>query len=186
MGDLLRRDEKFIDAIAAYDKAVEIYGKDGEKNWALFYTRGIALERAKQWDRAEADFKRALEINPEHPDVLNYLGYSWLDRGENLAEARSLIELAYAKSPDNGYIVDSLGWAMYLAGDYQGAVEKLERAVELRPGDATLNDHLGDAYWKVGRRNEARFQWSHALTLDPDDKQKISLKTKLEQGLASN
>ncbi|MDX2142022.1 MAG: tetratricopeptide repeat protein [Rhodospirillaceae bacterium] len=186
MGDLLRRDEKFVDAIAAYDKAMEIYGPAGEKNWALLYTRGIALERAKQWDRAEADFKRALEINPDHPDVLNYLGYSWIDRGENLDEARRLIELAYAKSPDNGYIVDSLGWAMYLAGDYKGAVEKLERAVELRPGDATLNDHLGDAYWKVGRRNEARFQWRHALTLDPDEKQKVSLKAKLEQGLAAN
>jgi Flp pilus assembly protein TadD len=186
VGDLLRRDEKFEAAVAAYDKAMEIYGSDGRNNWALLYTRGIALERAKMWDRAEADFKRALELNPEHPDVLNYLGYSWLDRGENLGEARRLIELAYAKSPDNGYIVDSLGWAMYLAGDYKGAVEKLERAVELKPGDATLNDHLGDAYWKVGRRNEARFQWRHALTLDPDEKQKSSLKTKLEQGVGSN
>ncbi|MSO96738.1 MAG: tetratricopeptide repeat protein [Rhodospirillaceae bacterium] len=186
MGNLLRRDEKFADAVLAYDKAKQLYADAKEENWALHYGRGVALERTKQWARAEADFKRALELNPDQPDVLNYLGYSWIDRGENIAEARKLIELAYSRSPENGFIVDSLGWVMYLAGEYPDAVSQLERAVELEPADATLNDHLGDVYWKVGRRNEARFQWRRALTLKPDEKQKASLQTKLEQGLAQN
>jgi len=182
IANLLRRDNKFTEAVAAYDKAVQLAGSNGD--WSLYYGRGICLERTQQWSRAEADFKKALALNPDQPDVLNYLGYSWIDRGENLTEARRLIELAYSKSPDNGFIVDSLGWAMYLAGDYKGATTYLERAVELEPADATLNDHLGDAYWKVGRRNEARFQWNRALTLKPEDKQKAAILAKIEQGLA--
>lgn len=186
MGNLLRRDEKFTDAIAAYDRAIAIYEKDKDIDWSLYYGRGVALERTKQWPRAEADFRRALELNPDQPDVLNYLGYSWLDRGENLPEARRLIELAYSKAPDNGFIVDSMGWAMYMDGDYKGAVAMMEKAVELQPADPTLNDHLGDVYWKVGRRSEARFQWQRALTLKPDDKQRDAIQAKIEQGMASN
>lgn len=186
MGNILRRDEKFAEAVVAYDKALELHGEDRPESWSLYYGRGVALERIKQWDRAEADFKRALQLNPDQPDVLNYLGYSWIDRGENFDEARRLIELAYSKSPENGFIVDSLGWAIYLSGDYKGSVVYLEKAVELQPADPTLNDHLGDAYWKVGRKKEARFQWQRALTLKPDDKQKKTLLAKLEQGLAQN
>jgi tetratricopeptide (TPR) repeat protein len=187
MGDLLRRDQKFADAVVAYDKAEQLLpGKDERELWSFYYGRGIALERTKQWARAEADFKRALQLNPDQPDVLNYLGYSWIDRGENIKEARRLIELAYSKAPENGFIVDSLGWVMYLEGDYAGAVTFLEKAVELEPSDPTLNDHLGDAYWKVGRRTEARFQWQRALSLKPEDKQRTELLTKLERGLAQN
>lgn len=186
IGILLRRQEKFAEAVPAYDKAIEINESAKQHDWSLYYGRGVALERTKQWARAEADFKRALELNPDQPDVLNYLGYSWIDRGENLTEARRLIELAYSKSPDNGFIVDSMGWAMFLDRDYKGAVAMLEKAVELQPADPTLNDHLGDAYWKVGRRNEARFQWRRALTLKPEDKQKTAIQAKIEQGLAQN
>ncbi|MBL8644933.1 MAG: tetratricopeptide repeat protein, partial [Rhodospirillaceae bacterium] len=153
LGNLLRRDERYAEAIVAYDKAEQLFAaaKDAD-NWTLYFGRGVCYERTKQWPKAEADFMRALKINPDQPDVLNYLGYSWIDRGENFTEARRLIELAYSKSPENGFIVDSLGWAMYLTGDFKGAVTYLEKAVELQPADATLNEHLGDAYWKVGRR----------------------------------
>lgn len=186
MGNLLRREEKFAEAVAAYDRAIAIYEKEKEIDWGLYFGRGVALERTHQWTRAEADFRKALQLNPDQPDVLNYLGYSWLDRGENRGEARRLIELAYSKAPDNGFIVDSMGWAMYLDGDLQGAVAMMEKAVELQPADPTLNDHLGDVYWKVGRRNEARFQWQRALTLKPEDKQRVAIQAKIEQGLASN
>ncbi len=186
IGNLLRRDQKFAESVVAYDKALQLSTDAAAQDWTIYYGRGIALERTKQWVRAEADFKRALAINPDQPDVLNYLGYSWIDRGENQNEARRLIELAYSKSTENGFIVDSLGWAMYLAGDYSGAVTYLEKAVELEPGDPTLNDHLGDAYWKIGRKNEARFQWRHALTMKPEDKEKTKIQAKIEQGLARN
>jgi tetratricopeptide (TPR) repeat protein len=186
IANLYRREEKFLEAVAAYDKAEQLFGAEMDKNWALYYGRGVAHERTKQWSKAEADFMKALKINPDQPDVLNYLGYSWIDRGENFQEARRLIELAYSKSPDNGFIVDSLGWAMYLSGEYKEAVIYLEKAVELQPADPTLNEHLGDVYWKVGRKKEARFQWQRALTLKPEEKQKTTLQAKLEQGLARN
>jgi tetratricopeptide (TPR) repeat protein len=184
IANLLRFDQKFAEAIAAYDKALQLTNQKARESWSLFYGRGIAFERNKQWKQAEADFQSALQLYPDQPDVLNYLGYSWIDRGENFEEARRLIELAYSKSPDSGYITDSLGWAMYLMGDFKGAVTYLEKAVELQPGDPTLNDHLGDAYYKVGRKREARFQWERALTLKPEDKQRAEIKVKLDQGLA--
>ncbi|MBL8631003.1 MAG: tetratricopeptide repeat protein [Rhodospirillaceae bacterium] len=184
IANLHRKAEKFAEAILAYDKAEQLYTAAKSDNWTLHYGRGVCYERTKQWPKAESDFMRALKLNPDQPDVLNYLGYSWIDRGENLTEARRLIELAYSKSPDNGFIVDSLGWAIYLTGDYKGAVSYLEKAVELEPADPTLNEHLGDVYWKVGRKKEARFQWQRALTLKPEAKQKVSLQAKLEQGLA--
>lgn len=186
LGDLLRREAKFREAADAYDKAFELFPGGSPENWALYYIRGIALERAKDWARAESDFKRALELSPDEPSVLNYLGYSWLDRNENIAEARRLIEAAYKKRPDDGAIIDSLGWAMYLAGEYPNAVAHLERAVEKEPSDSTINAHLGDALWKVGRQNEARFQWRRALSLSKDEAEKTSLRAKLDQGLAQN
>lgn len=186
IGDLLRVDQKFADAVAAYDKAFALYPNKDPGRWGMYYTRGIVLERSKQWDRAEADFRKALELAPDEPGVLNYLGYSWLDRQENLVEARKLIEAAYKKRPDDGSIVDSLGWAYYLNGEYEKAVTQLERAVELQASDSTINAHLGDAYWKVGRRNEARFQWRRALTLAHDEAEKTALRAKLDQGLAQN
>jgi tetratricopeptide (TPR) repeat protein len=152
-----------------------------DDNWRLYFSRGAARERTGRWQEAEVDLRRALELAPQQPEVLNYLGYSWIDRGENVQEGMALIERAVALRPDSGAILDSLGWGYYRLHDYARAVQYLERAVELEPADPTLNDHLGDVYWRLGRRIEARFQWRRALTLSPDDAAPIQ--AKLEHGL---
>jgi Flp pilus assembly protein TadD len=152
-------------------------------DWRLLYARGVAYERLNKWTEAQADLQAALKQRPDEPELLNYLGYSWIDRGEHLAEARSMIEKAVAADPRSGAMVDSLGWAFYRMGDYKKAVEKLEEAVELEAGDPEINNHLGDAYWKVGRKEEAEFQWRRVLTLKPDDKIKASAEAKIASGL---
>ena len=153
-------------------------------NWLIFYFRGICNERAKKWEQAEADLKKALKLYPDQPHVLNYLGYSWIDQGINLDEGMRMIRRAVEQRPDDGYIVDSLGWAYYRLGNYEEAVKHLERAVELKPDDPTINDHLGDAYWKTGRTLEAQFQWSHARDLKPEPEELVKIKQKLATGLA--
>ncbi len=183
MGDILRTRERFKEAIAAYDEAVARIDEMEQRHWALLYARGIALERAKLWQRAEDDLLRALELQPGQPYVLNYLGYSWVEQGVNLERAREMIEEAVKLKPRDGYIIDSLGWVLFRFGEFERAVRELERAVELRPHDSTINDHLGDAYWRTGRRNEARFQWRRALNLDPTPELAVSLETKLTKGL---
>jgi tetratricopeptide (TPR) repeat protein len=183
LGDLLRSNKRFEESVDAYDQAISRLGEIEERHWTILYSRGISLERSRQWSRAEKDFERALELNPEQPYVLNYLGYSWVDQGINLDRARKMIERAVELRPNDGYIVDSLGWVLYRLGDFKGAVQQLERAVELRPQDPTINDHLGDAYWRVGRLNEARFQWQRALTLKPEADQVSGIRQKLVRGL---
>ncbi len=185
VGDILRTEKKYGEAVAAYDNALKFSGDDKAENWAILYSRGIALERDKKWDAAEKDFRKALELRPDDPNVLNYLGYSYLDRGVKLPEARKLIEGAYKQRPNDGYIIDSFGWALFMNGEYDLAVQNLEKAVESTPSDGTINEHLGDAYWKVGRRNEARFQWQRALSFEMEEPQRASIRTKLERGLAS-
>jgi Flp pilus assembly protein TadD len=143
----------------------------------------MCLERGKRWPEAEKALQTALTLMPDQPSVLNYLGYSWIDRGINLEEGKALIEKAVAQRPADGYIIDSLGWAYYLTGDYERAVTELEKAIEYTPADPTINEHLGDAYWRVGRRSEAYFQWQRALTLDPEPDMIAPLKEKLEKGL---
>jgi Flp pilus assembly protein TadD len=166
LGDFLRIDERYREAVTAYDTAHDRAAD--EADWRLYYTRGIALERAKLWDRAESDFLKALELEPDQPLVLNYLGYSWIEQGQNLARAKAMIEKAVAQRPQDGFIADSLGWALYRLGKYPDAVVHLERAVALEPGDPVINDHLGDAYWLADRREEARFQWKRALSQEPE------------------
>tara|TARA_R110000868_G_scaffold1844_4_gene14562 strand:+ start:13527 stop:15269 length:1743 start_codon:yes stop_codon:yes gene_type:complete len=183
LGDLLRSNKRFAESVKAYDRAIELLGDIDKRHWTILYSRGISLERSRQWERAEKDFQRALELNPEQPYVLNYLGYSWVDQGLNLDRARKMIERAVELRPNDGYIVDSLGWVLYRLNEFQGAVEKLERAVELRPEDPTINDHLGDAYWRVGRHNEARFQWKRALALEPEPDQVSAIEGKILRGL---
>lgn len=185
LGDLERGRENWPDAIAAYDRALARIGALEARNWSVLYTRGIALERSKRWSEAESDFLRALELRPEQPYVLNYLGYSWVDRGQHLDRAKAMIEKAVELRPRDGYIVDSLGWALYRLGDHVGAVTHLERAVALRPTDPTINDHLGDAYWRVGRQAEARFQWQRALTFDPTPELAADIERKLREGLSA-
>jgi len=184
LGDLERGRENWQAAIDAYDRALVRMGPLEARNWSVLYTRGIALERAKRWTDAESDFLRALELRPDQPYVLNYLGYSWVDRGEHLDRAKAMIEKAVELRPKDGYIVDSLGWALYRMGDHAAAVTHLERAVALRPTDPTINDHLGDAYWRVGRQAEARFQWQRALTFDPAPDLAADIERKLREGLS--
>ncbi len=180
LADLLRVNEQF-------DESVKVMGAviDERKtpDWRLLYSRGVAYERLNQWPKAEADLQAALKLRPDEPELLNYLGYSWIDRGEHLKEAMAMVEKAVASDPRSGAMVDSLGWAYYRLGDYKQAVDKLEEAVELEAGDPEINNHLGDAYWKVGRRDEAQFQWRRVLTLKPDPKIKVSAETKLASGL---
>ena len=184
LGDIQRSHENFTEAVEAYDQATQRIKELKPRHWSLLYSRGIALERAKQWPRAEEDFLKALEFDPNQPYVLNYLGYSWVEKGRNLDQALKMIEKAVSLRPRDGYFADSLGWVHYQLGSFPLAVRELERAIELRPQDAVINDHLGDAYWKVGRRPEARFQWKRALSLDPDPELISAIKEKLERGLA--
>jgi len=186
LGDLLRGKKRFAEAVEAYDEAIKRLGAAGmPERWSLYYSRGIALERSGQWKPSEADLLHALELKPEQPLVLNYLGYSWIDRGENLERGLKMIEKAVELRPEDGYIVDSLGWAHYRLGDYSSAVEYLEKAIELVPEDPTINDHLGDAYWQSGRPSEARFQWRRALQFGPEADEVKPIEAKLDRGLVS-
>lgn len=182
LGDLMRKHERFGDAVEIYDEAFERIGTPEPHHWRLLYARGIALERDKQWTRAEADFLKALEFEPEQPFVLNYLGYSWVEQGRNYADAERMIRKAVELRPNDGYIVDSLGWVLYRLGRYEEAVGYLERSVELRPEDPVINDHLGDAYWAVGRHREALYQWRAALSLSPEADLQAEIETKLRSG----
>ena len=183
LGDLLRYDEQWREAAEAYSGIIDQLDPPRPRDWRFFYVRGISYERAGMWDRAEEDFLTALELNPEHPDVLNYLGYTWVDRGENLTEALDMIERAVELSPRNGYIVDSLGWAFYKLGRIDEAVAKLEEAVQILPADPEINDHLGDAYWTAGREREAMFQWRIAIDVDEDGNVTERASPKLLDGL---
>jgi len=170
--------------VTAYDEAIGRAAAAGlPERWALFYDRGVARERSGQWERAEADLLHALEMKPDQPLVLNYLGYSWIDRGENLERGLKMIEKAVELRPEDGYIVDSLGWAHYRMGDYAAAADYLEKATELVPEDPTINDHLGDAYWQTGRLVEARYQWRRALQFGPQESEVKPIEAKLENGL---
>ena len=185
LGDVFRMDERYDEAADAYDVAIGRIAAVEYRHWRLFYVRGIAFERLGEWPEAEADFMRALELEPDQPLVLNYLGYSWVEQGRNLDEAKTMIEKAVELRPDDGYIVDSLGWVAYRLGDFEEATRQLELAVELVPGDPIINDHLGDAYWQVGRLNEARFQWRRVLTLEPEDELAAQVRRKLANGLSA-
>jgi tetratricopeptide (TPR) repeat protein len=181
-GNMLRGRERFSEASQVYSQAVKRIGTPARSNWTLFYFRGITHERSKQWDKAEADFKTALELFPDQPLVLNYLGYSWVDMGMNLEPALDMIRKAVELRPNDGYIVDSLGWAYYRLGRFEDATKELERAVSLRPDDPVINDHLGDAYWQTGRILEAQFQWRHARDLGAEAPELDLIEKKIEAG----
>ena len=183
LGGILRSMERYSESVVAYDAAFERLGEIKPSHWLFFYNRGISLERSKAWERAEKDFLKALELQPEQPYVMNYLGYSWVEKGINITKARKLIERAVEQRQNDGYIVDSLGWVLYRLGDYAGSVKHLERAIRLRPTDPVINDHLGDAYWRVGRKLEARFQWRRALGLNPSEDLIPAIEDKLVKGL---
>lgn len=170
-----------------YDKAVEVIGPlPGKNTWTVFFQRGIAYERLKQWDKAEPSFRKALELNPNQPQVLNYLGYSWIDMNRNLDEGLAMIKKAVDLRPDDGYIIDSLGWAYFRLNKFDDAVDELERAAQIKAGDATINDHLGDAYWRVGRKLEAVYQWNRALASEPEAAEISKIKEKIANGLPAD
>ncbi|MGE0501606.1 MAG: tetratricopeptide repeat protein [Rhizobiaceae bacterium] len=183
LGSVYSAKEDYRAAAAVYDRAVVRIGTPKGSDWNIFYQRGIAYERLKEWPKAEPNFRKALELYPEQPQVLNYLGYSWVDMNMNLEEGLEMIQRAVDLRPSDGYIVDSLGWAFYRLGRFDDAVRELERAVSLKPDDAVLNDHLGDAYWRVGRKLEATFQWSHARDMKPDADVLAQVQKKLAEGL---
>lgn len=183
IGDIYRYKEDYKNAISSYDKVLNLEEEIPEKYWHVLYARGMAYERLKNYKKSEIDLLKALNFRPDHPYLLNYLGYSWADQGVNLEKALSMIEKASQDKPDDGYIADSLGWVYFKMGDFESAIDNLERAVELLPYDATINDHLGDAYWKVGRRLEARFQWRRALNYS--DATETDLKADIELKLAN-
>ncbi|WP_029083749.1 tetratricopeptide repeat protein [Bradyrhizobium sp. th.b2] len=184
LGNIERGRKKFGDCATTYSQAIDALPAGGDKNaWVTYYYRGICEERSKQWNKAEADMRKALELQPEQPHVLNYLGYSWIDQGINLDEGMKMIKRAVDQRPDDGYIVDSLGWAYYRIGNFEEAVKNLERAIDLKPEDPTINDHLGDAYWRVGRTLEAKFQWAHARDLKPEPDELPKIQAKIDNGL---
>ncbi|PVM74517.1 hypothetical protein DDF65_19335 [Caulobacter radicis] len=181
--DLLRANDRWADAVAVIDPLVE--AEKDKPDWRLLYMRGVSLERAGRWPDAERDLEKALELNPNEPELLNYLGYSWIDRNERLPEALSMVQKAVKANPQSGAMLDSLGWAYHRLGDDKAAVEMLEQAIEIEPGDPDINDHLGDVYWRLGRKTEAQFQWRRVLSLEPTDEQKAAAEAKLKDGLGS-
>jgi len=183
LADVMRGHSRFGDAAKVYGEAIERIGTPEPRHWSIFYAHGIALERSKQWDAAEQSLLKALELSPDQPLVMNYLGYSWADQGIQLERAIAMVKKAVDLRPSDGYVIDSLGWAHYRNGDYEQALKHLERATELRPEDPIINEHLGDVYWKVGRRLESCFQWRHALSLDPDEHQIPIIRAKMSDGL---
>jgi tetratricopeptide (TPR) repeat protein len=183
LGNVQRGHKEFSECADTYSKGIATIAHPEKANWVIFYFRGICYERSHDWPKAEADLKKALDLYPDQPHVLNYLGYSWIDQGVHLDEGMDMIKRAVKQRPDDGYIVDSLGWAYYKLGNYQEAVKQLDRAIELKPEDSTINDHLGDAYWRVGRTLEARFQWAHARDLKPDPEDLPKIEEKLAHGL---
>jgi len=183
LGDFLRREERYSEAKIAYDRAVDIYRENNNVSWVVLYARGITHERLQEWDKAESDFRNALTINPDQANVLNYLGYSLIDRGEKLDEAMTMIKKAVSLQPESGYIVDSLAWGLFKLGQYETAIPHMEKAAELMPVDPIVTDHLGDLYWAVGRQLEAKFQWRRALSFDPELKDATRIREKLRIGL---
>jgi tetratricopeptide (TPR) repeat protein len=184
LGDIYRASDKFADAVGAYDHAENAIAHLSKRDWPMFYARAMCKEKLKQLDASEADIQTALKLSPEQPELLNYLGYSWVDRGRNITQALTMLEKARSLRPYDGYIVDSVGWAYYQLGRYEDAAKTLEAAVLLVPGDPTINEHLGDALWRAGHHIDARFQWSHALTFADDDTDKAALERKLKSGLS--
>ncbi|MFQ5624745.1 MAG: tetratricopeptide repeat protein [Paracoccaceae bacterium] len=183
LGDALRSAERFAEAAKAYGDAIALVDTPGANHWSLFYSRGVSYERTGEWDKAEADLRFALELSPDQPLVLNYLGYSLVELRRDLAEAEDMIRRAVKARPNDGYIADSLGWVLYRLGRYDEAVPPMERSVELVPNDPIINDHLGDVLWMVGRKREAEFQWRRALSFEPEDKEATRIRRKLDIGL---
>ena len=183
LGSIMRGQKRWDEAIGFYTRAITIIKKPDTRHWNYYYSRGTSYERVHKWPQAEADLQTALKLSPDEPTILNYLGYSWVDQNKNLKTGLQLIEKAVKLKPEDGYIVDSLGWAHFRMGNFKEAARWLERAVELRPDDPVLNDHYGDGLWRVGREREAVFQWNQSLSLKPEPEDVDKIQKKLKSGL---
>jgi tetratricopeptide (TPR) repeat protein len=183
--DLLRAENKFKEAIAAYDATVALVQSPQKRHWIIYFSRGACYQLSGNWDKAEADMKKALELNPNEPETLNYLGYSWLTMRQHVEEAKKMVEKAYDARPEDAHIIDSMGYALFITGDFAGAEEYFDQALERTPNDPTVNDHLGDTYWQLGRKTEAKYQWERALANKPDADTEKDLRKKLKEGLAA-
>ncbi|WP_269716423.1 tetratricopeptide repeat protein [Caulobacter sp. NIBR2454] len=181
--EMLRANDRWAESVEVLNPVIARQGENAD--WRLLYMRGVSLERSGNWPEAQKDLEKALARQPDEPELLNYLGYSWIDRGERLPEAMAMVKKAVLANPRSGAMLDSLGWAQYRLGDYKAAVETLERAVVLEPADPDVNNHLGDAYWRVGRRTEATFQWTRVLSLEPSDVLRSEAEAKLKNGLGA-
>ena len=183
LGDLLQDDGQYEAAINAYDRAIRIMSPLHGEDWPILFSRATAYDRNKQWKAAQTDLQHALQLSPNQPFLLNYLGYSWVERKQDLPDAKLMIQRALDSKPDDGSIRDSLGWALYRQNDVAGAVHELERAAEQIPEDPTVNIHLGFAYWAAGRKIEARDQWRWALILHPDKQDEARIHIALRESL---
>ena len=184
LADIFRAKEDYETAIRYYNRALGKF--DGEiktNKWATFFVRGIAHDQSGNWEQAKVDLNTALRLYPNHPEVLNYFGYSLIERNESLDKALGMIEDAVAQKPESGYIIDSLAWGLFRLGHYNKAIVPMEKAVELEPHDPIVNDHLGDILWMIGRKREAGFQWNRALLFGPTKENKEKIKKKLRLGL---
>lgn len=182
-GDILRENLRFENAVNAYSDAINMVGNLESQHWGLLFARGASQERLKNWNQAEQDLEKALKLSNDQPEVLNYLGYLWLERGQHVDQAKKMINRAFDQRPNDPQIMDSMGWAYYLTGEYGKAATLLEKAVDLIPSDPTVNNHLGDVYWQQGRKTEARFQWERSLTFAPDPDEAEAIRRKLKEGV---
>jgi tetratricopeptide (TPR) repeat protein len=183
-GDILRAQKRYHEAVEAYDAALKRVATPVKQHWVIYFARGATYQLLGRWNNAEEDMNKALALNPTEPEVLNYLGYSWLTMNRNIDRAKKMIEDAYDARPEDAHIIDSMGYAMYVTGDFASAEEYFDQALERTPNDPTVNDHLGDTYWQLGRKTEARYQWERALGDEPDQDTKKGLRKKLKEGLA--
>jgi Flp pilus assembly protein TadD len=181
LANILRVRKRFAAAADYYTRAMALIGQPQERHWTYYYYRGVCYERLRNWPAAEADLRQALKLSPQQPLVLNYLGYTWIDQKQHMKEAMGMIEQAVKLRPDDGYVVDSLGWAFYRMGNFAEAIKHLERAAKLKPEEVDINEHLGDALWAAGRQREARLQWQRTLTLDPEPAMAANIERKLAQ-----
>src|SRR5262249_43793008 len=183
LGSILRGHKRYAEVVEYYARAIALISQPEQKDWTYFYSRGACYEWLKKWPQAEADLQRALQLSPDQPLVLNTLGYYWINQNKNLKQGLALIEKAARLKPDDGDIVESLGWAHYRAGNIDQALEHLRRATELRPSDPTFSDHYGDVLWKKGRKQQARGMWTWAMSLDPAPTEAEKIKRKIANGL---
>ncbi|HTO63579.1 MAG TPA: caspase family protein, partial [Bradyrhizobium sp.] len=184
LGNIERAHRKYAECTQTYSQGIEALPAGNDKAGSVwFYYRGICEERSRQWPRAEADLRKALELQPDEPNMLNYLGYWLIDQGLKTEEAVSLIRRAVQQKPDDGYVVDSLGWADFRMGNLPDAEKNLKRAVELKPDDPIIRRHVGDLFWKLGREGEARLEWTEAQRLNPEPDEAAEIERRLRDGL---